>query len=361
MSGDTKLLREGLGALATMLPDGCKVAPSSLSKRTTEPGEWITLRHGTKHVTCLLLSRRRVEPRDLGAIAAIAARGSNPALLVSSYLTPAVRERLQGFGIGHWDLTGNIRIELPAIRLQVAAEGIGVGKTNHHSVRSLCGEMAGRIARVLVDVAPPYTLGTVADLARVETSYASRVLSYLTDTGIVCRQQRRVIESIDWPELLRRWTLDAPRETRGEATCYTYVTGVPDFLTRLGQSGFLHALTGELAMAKLVGRDLPRAAMLYVDDQSEAASQFRLHPADDGAIVLVTANDRSVYQRSTEAAGLRSVSPSLMAADLPSAELLEQLLTWMNDHEPAWRRPSSCFESDKSSKRGKRRRKASDR
>ena len=369
MSGDTNLLREGLAALATMLPDGCGVAPSSLSKRTTEPGDWIILRQGSRHVTCLLLSRRRVEPRDLGALAAVASRSSSPALLVSSYLTPVVRERLRGFGIGHWDLTGNIRIDLPAIQLQIAAEGTGGGNANHHSVRSLCGEMAGRIARALVDVVPPYTLGTVSEIARVETSYASRVLAYLTDTGIVRRQQRRMIETVDCPELLRRWTLDGPSETRGEPMRYTCVAGVPDFLARLAQSGFLHALTGELAMAKLTGRELPPTAWLYVDDREQAVAQFRLHPADapadapadDGAIVLVTPNDRSVYQRSTETAGLRSVSPSLIAADLPSAELLEQLLTWMNAHEPAWRQPSSNLEGAQASKRGKRRRKASDR
>lgn len=358
MAGDPNLLREGLAALATMLPKGCSVAPSSLNKRTAEPGDWIILRRGAKHVTCLLLSRRRVEPRDLGAIAAVAGSSSNPAMLVSSYLTPVVRERLRGFGIAHWDLTGNVRIDLPAIQLQIAAEGTGVGKTSPHSVRSLCGEMAGRIARTLVDLAPPYPLGTVAEIARVETSYASRVLSYLTDTGIVQRKKRGMVEIIDWPELLRRWTLDAPGETRGERTRYTRVSGLPDFLDRLGQSGFLHALTGELAMAKLMGRQLPSTAVLYVDDRSEAVAQFCLHPTDDGPIALITPTDRSVYQRSTEKAGLRCVSPSLLAADLPNAELLEQLLAWMGAHEASWRVPSSNFESDKSSKGSKSYRKA---
>jgi hypothetical protein len=357
MSGDTNLLHEGLAALATMLPDGCSVAPSSLSKRTAEQGDWIVLRQGAKHVTCLLLSRRRVEPRDLGAIAAGAGRSSNPALLVSSYLTPAVRERLRGFGIGHWDLAGNVRINIPAIQLQLAAEGTGVGKTNPHSVRSLCGEMAGRIARALVDVAPPYALGTIAEIARVEPSYVSRVLSYLTETGIVRRKPRGMVEIVDWPQVLRRWTLDAPRETRGEQTQYTRVAGLPDFLDHLSQSGYLHALTGELAMAKLMGHKLPSTAVLYVDNRSEAVAQFRLHPSDHGPIVLITPADRSIYQRSTEKAGLRCVSPSLIAADLPNAALLEQFLTWMRAHQAAWRQPSSNFESDKGSNRGKSRRK----
>jgi hypothetical protein len=358
MAGDPNLLRDGLAALATILPDGCSVAPSSLRKRTTAPGDWIILRQGAKHVTCLLLSRRRVEPRDLGAVAAVAGHSSNPTLLVSSYLTPVVRERLHGFGIGYWDLTGNVRIDIPAIQLHVVVEGTGVGKTNPHSVRSLCGEMAGRIARALVDVAPPYPLGTVAEIARVETSYASRVLSYLTDTGIVRRKQRGMVEAVDWPELLRRWSLDAPGETRGQQMRYARVAGLRDFLDRLSLSGFLHALTGELAMAKLMGREIPSTAMVYVDDRSEAVAQFRLHPDDNGPILLVTPSDRSVYQRSTEKAGLRCVSPSLLAADLPNPDLLEELLAWMRAHEAAWRQPTSHFESDKDTKRSKGRRKA---
>jgi hypothetical protein len=95
-----------------------------------------------------------------------------------------------------------------------------------------------------------------------------------------------------------------------------------------------------------------------VDDRSEAVAQFRLHPVDDGPIVLITPMDRSVYQRSTEMAGLRYVSPSLVAADLASDELLEQLLAWMGTHEAGWRQPSSNFESDKSSPRSKRRHKS---
>jgi hypothetical protein len=361
MAGDPNLLREGLAALASMLPDGCNVAPSSLSKRTTEPGDWIVLRRGGKHVTCLLLSRRRVEPRDLGAMAAVAGHSSNPSLLVSNYLTPAVREGLQGFGFGYWDLTGNVRIDLPAIQLRIIAEGSAAGAKNAHAVRSLCGEMAGRIARALVDVAPPYPLATVAEIARVETSYASRVLSYLTDTGIVRRKQRGMVERVDWPELLRRWSLDAPGETRGQEMRYTRVAGLRDFLDRLGRSGFLHGLTGELAMARLMGRGMPSTAMVYVDDRAEAVAQFRLHPDDNGDIRLITPADRSVYQRSTEKDGLRCVSPSLVGADLPSADLLEQLLAWMRDHEASWRQPSSNFESDKNPKRRKSHRKASGR
>ena len=161
-----------------------------------------------------------------------------PALLVSSYLSPVVRERLRGFGIGHWDLAGNAHIGLGTIELCIEQDGASAAGTGERSARSLCGEMAGRAARALVDIRPPYTLGTLADHARIETSCASRVIAFLVDAGIAQRQPRGKIEAVDWMELLRRWSLDSPPQSRGEATQLACARGIPDFLARLGSSGF---------------------------------------------------------------------------------------------------------------------------
>jgi hypothetical protein len=324
------------------MPDGYSVAPSGLNKRTGEVGEWIVVRNSKKRsVTCLVLARRRVESRDLGAIAASAARTRNPALLVSSYLSPVVRERLRGFGIGHWDLAGNAQIGLGDIDLCIEQDGLatpGSSASSDRAARSLCGEMAGRVARALVDLKPPYALGTLAEKASVETSCASRVVAFLAEAGLLRRKPRGKIEAIDWQELLRRWSLDTPLQSRGEVSHHRCPPGIPDFLTRLGQSGYLHALTGELAFARLSARNAPDTAILYVDDIGETVAQFMLHPADDEAnVTLIKPNDRSVFQRSTEAAGLRYVSPSLMAADLGTSDTFETVLAWMAKHEPAWR------------------------
>ncbi len=336
------LLRDGLAVLARLMPDGYSVAPSGLNKRGDQAGEWIVLRNRKRHgVTCLVLARRRVESRDLGAIAASAAHTNNPALLVSSYLSPLVRERLRGFGIGHWDLAGNAQIGLGDIDLCIEREGARTTMAGERSARSLSGEMAGRVARALVDVRPPFTIVSLANNARVETSCASRVVAFLADKELLRRQPRGKIESVDWPALLRRWTLDAPLQSRGEESRHRFPRGIRDFLTRLGQSGLLHALTGEVVFAKLAAQDLPDTAMVYVDDLREAVAQFRLHPAGDHAnVILVKPSDRSVFQRSTESAGLRHVSPSLMAADLGVGDAFERVLSWMAKHESVWRRPS---------------------
>ncbi len=335
------LLREGLAVLANLLPKGYALAPSSLNKRQSEVGEWILVRDPARgKVTCLVLARRRVESRDLGAIAASAARTRNPVLLVSSYLSPVVRERLRGFGIGHWDLTGNVQIGLADIDLCIERDGTSTAVGGERALRSLSGEMAGRVVRALIDLSPPYALGALAEKASVETSCASRVVAFLADAGLLLRKPRGKIETVDWPEVLRRWSLDAPLRSRGAETRHRCPRGVPDLLARLGRSGFLHALTGELAFARLAARAHPEVAVLYVDDVEEAAAQFKLQAADDvGNVVLVKPNDRSVFHRSTEDKGLRYVSPSLMAADVGDA--FESVLSWMAKHEGAWRLPSS--------------------
>ena len=258
-----------------------------------------------------------------------------------------VRERLRGFGLGHWDLAGNAQIGLAAIDLCLERDGSAgsgnIGRTGgpDRGARSLCGEMAGRVARALIDFLPPYPLSVLAERANVETSCASRVVAFLTDAALVQRKPRGKIESVDWRELIQRWSLDAPLSSRGETAQLHCPRGIPDFLTRLGQSGYLHALTGGAAFAKLAKHDVAGPAVLYVDDVNDAVAQFKLHPAGrESNVVLVKPGDRSVFQRSSEAAGLRYVSPSLMAADLGSSDAFEPVLAWMSKHESAWRLPS---------------------
>jgi len=338
-SAKDPLLKDGLLALQDLLPAGYAVGRSGLAASAASGETWIVLRgRSGKRVTCLVLARRRVEPRDLGAIAGAAARTNNPAMLISTYLSPVVRERLRGFGLGFWDLAGNARIVLPGIDLCLERAGGAPTAKNERRLRSLCGEMAGRVARVLVDVQPPHTLAGLAQLARVDTSCASRAIAMLGEAGMVVRRRPGTVVKVDWQAILRRWSLDAPLETRGESCRFLCARGVPDFLARLARSGFLHALTGAAAFAALAGDTKPRSATLYVDDVEAAISQFGLRPADDHAdLVVIKPADRSVFWRSREKNGLRYVSPSLMAADLDDQNLFTATLRWLAKHEASWR------------------------
>jgi len=333
------LLHDGLEALAQVLPRGYSVAPSSMTALKGDP--WIVIRNKAKEsAVCLVLARRRVEPRDLGLIAAHAAQTPHRALLLSPYLSPAIRERLRGFGIGHCDLAGNAQIAIDAIGLALEiSTGAGPGKSSDRGTRSLCGEMAGRVARVLIDFRAPGTLAELAEQARVESSYASRVISFLGDAKMLERKPRGKIEAVNWQEVLRRWSLDAPLPSRGESTTFLASRGIDDLLARIGPSGFLHALTGEAAFAQIATQPRPTRLVMYVDEPEAAVAQFGLHPAEEDAnVVLVKSADRSTFQRSSEKDGFRYVSPSLMAADLEDEQLFERAVAWMAAHEADWRR-----------------------
>jgi len=352
------LLEDGVAALGALLPRGYSVGYSSLGKGRTLGETWLILRgRAKKGVTCLALGRRRVEARDLGAIAGLAARTNNPALLVSTYLSPMVRERLRGYGIGYWDLAGNAHIVLAGIDLRLDLDGaVPIGDKTSRCLRSLCGEMAGRVARVLVDLPPPHALSGLAEQARVDASCVSRVVAFLAGAGIIERRPRGNIVKVHWQTILRRWSLDTPRDERGTSVPFLCGRGLPDFLDRLARSGFLHALTGDSAFAALAGRSPPAAAVLYVDEVEAAVAQFGLHPCREGAdAILVKPADRSVFLRSRESNGLRYVSPSLMAADLANGETFEDALAWMAEHDSIWRQPSPIPEVGKGSRRAQHR------
>ena len=351
------LIAEGLAALRKLLPPRYELGKSNLARARASGETWIVLRGSArKSITCLVLARRRVEARDLGAIAGAAARTNKPALLVSSYLSPPVRERLRGFGLGCWDLAGNARIHLPGIALALECDGgAAPNPRNDGRVRSLCGELAGRVARVLIDVEPPHTASGLAALARVDDSCVSRVLAFLSAAGLVERQARRGLVQVDWQSLLRRWSLDAPFATRGETFRFQCARGAADFLARLARSGFLHALTGRSALAELAAGPAPETAVLYVDEVEAALAQFGLHPVDAQAdVLLVKPADRSVFHRSREQGGLRYVSPSLMAADLDDTDAFETALRWLAKHETAWRQPASPAEIGQRRRRAQR-------
>lgn len=334
------LLQDGLALLAKLLPPGFSASKSSLARRHASGKTWIVIGNGRgQRATCLVLARGRVERRDLDGLELAAAGSGHPVLVLSTLVAGAARQRLPELGIGYCDLAGNARIDLGAIGLGVRRDA-GPVAASHHSrgLRSLSGAMAGRVVRALVDARPPYTVGALALQARVEASYVSRVLAFIDHAGWLERGPRGRLGRVDWQPLLRRWAKDAPLGARGELCHCRCPRTVSDFLARLARSGFLHALTGRVALGKLVGGPAAETAALYVEDPEAAVTQFGLHPVGRPAeIVLVKNADRGVFHRSREDAGLRYVSPSLMAADLDEPGAFEAALEWMAAHEAQWR------------------------
>jgi hypothetical protein len=283
--------------------------------------------------------RRRVEGRDVPGLARDAARAPNPTLVLTRYLSSATRALLLAAGLGAWDVAGNVAVDLPGIGLHLVEEnGPPESSSGKGGVRSLSGETAGRVARALIDLAPPYPGARLAEAAWADRGYVSRMIGFLADAGLVERGPRGQVARVDWPALLAQWAEQAPLGSRGTRFPFRCPGGTDGFLVALARSGLLHALTGASAFAHLRGVVRAVPALLYVDDLEAAIAQLKLRPADKSAdVILLEPHDRSVFHRSREAHGLRCVSPSLMAADLESRDARAEAVHWMAQHERTWR------------------------
>jgi hypothetical protein len=335
------VLREGLSALSKLLPSGYSLGKSALRPSAARSEAWIVIsdQRGRKS-TCLVLSKRRIEARDVAVIADRASTAQKPTLVVAPRLSQAITQRLQGLDIGCWDLQGNARITLATIDLRVHAQAASPAGTER-KVRSLGGELAGRLARALIDCCPPHAIGALAQRAQVDPGYASRAVAFLVECGLLQRKERGEVVAADWEGILRRWWRDSPMTSRGQAQGFVFLHGAAALLSRLRTSGLLHAITGTVALERLVGQPVDGPLTLYVDDVLGAANQLGLHPStDEPQVVLIKPSDRSVFRHVKEFGGLHYVAPSTMAADLSNEAELTRALAWMERNQPQWRSPS---------------------
>lgn len=93
-------------------------------------------------------------------------------------------------------------VPTPAIRLSLqGASRYQRSEASAERTVTLAGPRAGRVVRFLVDFAPPYRAGQVADACEVSLPWVSRLLRQLEDQLLI-RREGRVIAQVRWAELL---------------------------------------------------------------------------------------------------------------------------------------------------------------
>ncbi len=283
------------------------------------------------------------------------------------------------------DTTGNLRLVSDQPGLFVERRG-GTKDPwpSDDSLQSLRGRAAGRAVRALVDVRPPYGVRDLAKRASVPLGSLSRTLDLLDREGFVTRGDRGAITALDWEATVRRWAQDYDFARSNRVSYYLEPRGLPALVPKIGQLKNRYAATGAFAAQRYAPIAPARQASIYVDSAADVAEQFRLRPAESGAnVVLVEPFDPVVFERTVfrkepgangesrygagrvdgSGAGtgsyekafndgsgigasrvveLRLVAPSQLAADLltgPGREPSEgeELLSWMREHEDAWR------------------------
>ena len=213
---------------------------------------------------------------------------SNPGLVVSPFLTRSTRERLRAENLNFLDLTGNVRLVLARPGLYVETQGADEDPSpKRQPGRSLRGAKAARIVRALCDFPPPLPISDLAAKAKVDISYASRLVEWLSREALLERRHRGPVQSIDRAGLIRRWAQDYEVLTSNDARGYLDPRGLDNLMRGLSEGAIRgkYALTGSIAANRIAPIAPPRLAMLYVDNIGSAATALKIRPTEAGANV----------------------------------------------------------------------------
>lgn len=295
--------------------------------------------------------KRTLDPRQVSQaaeqISTLASDGSPESvpIVAAAYLSPRTRELLSDVGVGYVDTTGNVRIETPMPRLFILTDGANQDPwPQAANLSSLRGRGAARAMRAIVDTTPPFGVRELASTTSATAPTISRVLTLLEREGIVTREERGPVFSIDWQAAIRRWATDYDQTGSNTPTFLLEPRGLRTFETELSRSDLAYAATGAFAAQHFDPIAPARSATLYVVDAMKAAERLGLRETEAGAnVMLLEPFDPVVFDGVIERDGLRCVAPSQLAVDLltgPGREPSqgEEILQWMKDNEDTWQR-----------------------
>ena len=203
---EATLLQEASRVLAARLPAGWKQRVKRLESRPQGRPDAIldvTGPDGAK-VRLSVEAKMALVPR---AVADLKARldgySSDPGLVISPFLSRSTRERLRAEKLNFLDLTGNVRLVLARPGLYVETQGAEQDPSpKRQPGRSLRGSKAARIVRALCDFPPPLPISDLAAQAKVDISYASRLVEWLSREALVERRPRGPVQSVDRAALI---------------------------------------------------------------------------------------------------------------------------------------------------------------
>lgn len=353
IDSDNKLIRQAVDKLEAFLPGNWRTSVE-FERAGRDRGFDALLKVCAPDGACgtlILEAKSRVEPKDASSIAdqmtfyvrSPDREGATP-VLVAPFLSARTRGRLEERGLGYVDLTGNIRVALDRPALFVQASGAERDpRREERPARTLRGAKASRVVRALCDFTPPIGVRELAERAKIDPGYVSRVFALLEKEDLIRRERRGPVAYADWQGLIRRWTEDYSLFGSNRTGSYLEPRGLSSLLPKLRGSDLRYAVTGSLGSASVAPVAPARLAVFFVDDLEDAAERLDLRPAEAGAnVILAEPFDPVVYERCREQEGIAYVALSQNAADLLTSpgrgpNEAEELLDWMAKNEDAWR------------------------
>jgi hypothetical protein len=270
-----------------------------------------------------------VEPRDVPSVLrqleSCRDDGDTALLVAAPYLSPRVRDLLQDGGAGWFDSTGNVRLQLERPSVFIDRRGASrspFSDADDRRLKSLKGPGAARMVRALLDLAAPFGVRALADLAEVGAATSSRVLELLVREDLIERDEQGRVVDVRKLSLTRRWTADYGLVATNQAVPMLAARGIDQVLTQLRKYDGRYAITAEAATRPYLPQGQAAVAPLglltiYVPDATAAAESLNLRAVDRGAnVVLVEPFDAVVYRGAKVKRGLTFAAPSQVVVDL---------------------------------------------
>ncbi len=355
LASEQELLETAVDRLRALLPEDFQV-----ESVTDEPGAPVAAGEATwllvaPHYQAQLLVHARLSfgPRDVERISGASGMlrrvlGNRTVLIIAPWLSPRTRASLEAREWSYLDLTGNVRLQMarPAVYLRLQ----GSDEDPNPPVRSvpgLQGPKARRLARLLVDVRPPYRMTDLARVAGLNPGYVSRLLGSLDEQALIERGRRGVVEDVDWPALLEATAEKYDLLKSNNTTMYVAPAGAASVYARLTAGEFPGTVvTGSYAAAAVAPVAAPSQLAVYMTDPVKIRRGAGLLPADRGAdVLLLKPADPSQVERPRLVEGAMHVGLSQLVIDLfaGTGRMPEEgmaVVDWMRDYEKRWRLPN---------------------
>jgi hypothetical protein len=356
-----EILDRGIALLKEILPSNWQVRRGSAAQRDEGLADMVLDIAGPQGAARAVVEiNRSFAPKDVEAVAREASllrriAGSVPVLVMAPWLSDRSRGLLAQAGINYVDLKGNVRFVSDYPTVFIDRRSDLPGPVNPQSTPSLRGVKAGRLARLLADVRPPYGVLELAKRAGVTAGYVSRLLEALERENVVERTKQGGVSRVAWRELLEQRVASYGVFTSNRVQRFVCPNGPAYALEVAGRRSLgsvRMALTGSFAAERIVAMAPPSLLLLFA--QSEPAALIEdagLLPADAGAnVVIATPYDAVAMEPRWPAApahppGIPLVAASQMVLDcLTGNGRMPQegraLLDWMTEDEGRWRLPN---------------------
>lgn len=344
----TELLNHFIERLRSSLPHSWQVSfePGAKSAKADAGADAVVRVASPEGVTATVLvqAKTRLDPRDVPLVALPVRDHAGDVVVVAPYLSPRTRQRLIEWNLGYADGTGNLRLALDHPALFVERAGAITNPwPEDRPLRSLKGPAAARIVRALCDYRPPVGIRALANRSQASVGSVARVVDLLHREALIEREPRGGVIAVQWQETLRHWARDYSFVDSNRVRPFLEPRGLRSLVESLRAAEWPYAVTGSLAATQVAPLAAPRLAAIYVEDTTEAAGRLGLRAAESGGNVLLAEPlDRVFFDRSWQRDGVGYAALSQVAADLLTSPGRgpaegEELMSWMEQNEDAWR------------------------